>query len=114
MSRGPHTPRSSAARHRGAAALAMTLLLLCAMTLLAGMARRQQAFELRVSSHQVRAAQAFEAAEAGLEWATAMLDGERTVDERCAAAVSGQSFRERFLSAETSPRVRMLTVACSH
>jgi hypothetical protein len=69
------------------------------MTLVAGIANRNHLFELRASANQVRAAEAFEAAEAGLDWAIAMLNGMQPLDEQCAAVSSGgTSFRARFLS----------------
>lgn len=88
---------------RGAAALVVTLALFVVMTLVAGIANRNHVFELRASANQVRAAQAFEAAEAGVEWAIAMLNGMRPLDDHCALASSGGvPFRERFLAVDTT------------
>lgn len=88
---------------RGGAALLVTVVLFFVMTLIAGVANRNHLFELRVSANQVRAAQAFEAAEAGADWAIAMLNGLQPLDAQCAAVASGGTpFRTRFLSADAS------------
>ncbi len=89
-------------RHqRGAAALGMTLLLLFVMALVAGMASRNLVFEQRSSANQLRSTRAFEAAEAGLEWAQALLNQGAAIGADCeaASATPGEtSFRERFLA----------------
>lgn len=85
-------------RQRGAAALAVTLVLFFVMTLVAAYANRNHVFEQRASANQYRATQAFEAAEAGLEWAIAMLNDPRAIDTDCRTDSSGDtSFRERHL-----------------
>ncbi len=55
----------------------MVLLLFFIISLVAAYAGRSLIFEQRTSANQYRATQAFEAAEAGLEWALAMLNGGR-------------------------------------
>lgn len=89
---GPH-------HQRGAAALAVTLLLFFAMCLVAAYAGRGLVFEQRASTNQYRAAQAFEAAEAGIEWAIAQLNQPRRIDGRClpSSDAADTSFRERYL-----------------
>ena len=84
---------------RGFAALAVTLLLFFTMLLVAAYANRGLLFEQRASANQVRATQAFEAAEAGLEWALAQLNHPQRIDEQClpSAAATDVSFRERFV-----------------
>lgn len=90
-------------RQRGGTALIVTLALFFVMTLVAGIASRNHLFELRAASNQVRAAQAFEAAEAGADWAMAMLNGMRPLDAHCApAAAGGVPFRERFLRVDAA------------
>lgn len=82
---------------RGAIALGIALVLLFAMTLVAFFANRALIFEQRSSANQYRSARAFEAAEAGLAWATARLNDPRTIDDACRpAAGSGASFRHRY------------------
>lgn len=104
---------TQARRQRGAAALALTLLLVFAMTLLLGLTHRSLLFESRASANQYRATQAFEAAEAGLDWAQAMLNSTRPIDANCepSADPDAPSFRERYLargapSAAFGPRTR--------
>ena len=53
------------------------------MSLVAAYASRNLIFEQRTSANNYRSTQAFEAAEAGLEWALAMLNGGR-IDDVCA------------------------------
>ncbi|MDL2336384.1 MAG: PilX N-terminal domain-containing pilus assembly protein [Pseudomonadota bacterium] len=93
------TSRSTARRQTGFAALSVTLLLFFAMVLVAAYANRSLLFEQRASANQYRAAQAFEAAEAGLEWAIAQLNQPQRVDNHClpSSTASDPSFRERFL-----------------
>ncbi len=90
----PHRPGAQ----RGAAALIVVLLLFFIISLVAAYAGRNLIFEQRTATNQYRATQAFEAAEAGLEWAVAMLNGGR-VDALCAPSnnVANRSFRDRFL-----------------
>ena len=86
-------------RQRGVAALAVTLFLFFAMTLASLFANRNLVFEQRLSINQVRAAQAREAAEAGLEWAQAMLNNPQRIGADCQPSGSGlaPNFRERHL-----------------
>ncbi len=97
-----HRPRHLR-QQRGAATLAVSLLLLMAMLLSATYANRALLFEQRSSANQQRATQAFEAAEAGIDWAIAQLNAPRPVDEHCEPLTdaSGSSFRERYLSVDT-------------
>jgi hypothetical protein len=61
---------------RGAAALAVSLVLLFGMTVIAFFANRGMIFEQRTSANQYRSTKAFEVAEAGLEWAVARMNDE--------------------------------------
>ncbi len=82
---------------RGLGALGVALVLLFAMTMVAFFANRSLLFEQRSSANQYRAVQAFEAAEAGLEWATARLNDPRAVDAACRPAGGATlSFRARY------------------
>jgi hypothetical protein len=73
---------------RGGATLGITLALVLAVTIAALAAQRRHAGELRAAAARLHAGQAVEAAEAGLEWATAMLNAPAT------------GFRERHLYME--------------
>ncbi|WP_341886684.1 PilX N-terminal domain-containing pilus assembly protein [Variovorax sp. YR752] len=96
-------PRSQ----RGAATLAVALMLLAAMLLALVAANRNLLLELRQSANQSESTLAFEAAEAGLEWATALLNDSTARGDDCLLAAGGASFRERHLntaSAALTPR----------
>jgi PilX N-terminal len=92
----PITPR----RQRGAAALVVTMALFFIMLLVAMFANRNLVFEQRTSANQYRSTQAFEAAEAGLEWALAQLNNNQHIGADClpSTAAGVTSFRERYLS----------------
>jgi hypothetical protein len=83
---------------RGAAALAVSMVLLFAMTLVAFFANRGMIFEQRTSANQYRATKAFEMAEAGMEWAISRLNEDINVDATCTAGAGTSTFRERFLA----------------
>ena len=88
-------------RHqRGAAALIVTMLLFFAMILAAVFVNRNLVFEQRTSANQYRSTQAFEAAEAGLEWALAQLNSNQRIGADClpSADPAATSFRARYLS----------------
>lgn len=93
-------PRVRRARQAGAASLVVLLMLLGASLLLAAWSQRHVMTELRIAGNQVRRAAAFEAAEAGLAWAQAMLNQAAAVGADCrpaAAAGSTETFRARYL-----------------
>ncbi len=93
-----HCPPSQ----RGAAALTVTLVLFFVMTMVAAYAHRNHLFELRATANHVRATQAFEAAEAGLEWGLAMLNDPRPVDAQCQPRDGDEpDFRKRHLAVST-------------
>ena len=87
-------------QQRGAAALGVSFLLLFVLTLVVGFASRNLIFEQRSSANQARSTQAFEAAEAGLQWAQAMLNSGTPIGADCeaSAAPGDAAFRERFLA----------------
>jgi hypothetical protein len=90
--------RFRAGPKRGAAALAVSMVLLFGMTLVAFFASRGMLFEQRTSVNQYRSTRAFEMAEAGLEWAVSRLnDNQLMAANSCAAAAGGQSFADRYL-----------------
>jgi hypothetical protein len=85
-------------RHQqGAAALAVTMVLLFCMTLVMFYVNRGLLFEQRTSANQYRSTRAFEVAEAGIEWATAMLNNQSRITPACVPNVGGaNSFRVRY------------------
>lgn len=87
-------------RHeRGLASLIVVAVLFFIVSLVAAYTNRNLIFEQRTSGNQYRSTQAFEAAEAGVEWALAMLNSGR-IDASCAptANAAQNSFRQRYLS----------------
>ncbi|MDH5540136.1 MAG: pilus assembly PilX N-terminal domain-containing protein [Rhizobacter sp.] len=89
------------ARHqRGAAALIVTMVLFFAMLLASAYANRSLLFDQRGAANQYRSTQAFEAAEAGLEWAVAQINSNRRIGPDCTASSdpTAHSFRQRYLS----------------
>lgn len=92
-------------RHqRGASTVIVTLLLLVATLLGLLVANRQLLLELRLSANQVRGAEAFEAAEAGLEWGTALLNSPQPIGDDCRAGGT-QDFRRRHLAIDDGGRI---------
>jgi PilX N-terminal len=85
---------------RGVAALIVTMTLFFAMLLIAVFANRNLVFEQRGSANQYRATQAFEAAEAGLEWAQAQLNNVQRLGADCRASTdaAAATFRDRYLN----------------
>ncbi len=92
--------RSTGRRQRGVAALVVTLLLCLTMVLAVAFAHRDIAAEERRSANDYRTAQAFEAAEAGLEWALARANDATRLDDDCrpSADATARSWRDRMLS----------------
>jgi len=86
------------------------------MSLVAAYASRNLIFEQKTSANNYRATQAFEAADAGLEWAIAMLNGGR-VDASCTPPnpvnTALSNFRDRYLTIDDNGiHVTGLTAAC--
>lgn len=103
-------------RQRGVVTLAIMLALLTAMLITLWAANRNLLLEWRQSVNQANAAAAFEAADAGLDWATAMLNDAARIGGDCRPSpLSTQSFREQQLDttiASFAPRA--LRPACTH
>ena len=88
-------PRSS---QRGTATLAVALVLLAAATLAVAYSSLGLLTEQRQAGNQMRSTQAFEAAEAGLEWALAMLGQAEAIDTDCAPSPAATTtWRDRAL-----------------
>lgn len=91
-------PRLNRNDQRGAASLAVVLLLLFATALGVLHLNRGLLFDQRISANQMRSTQALETAEAGIEWATGMLNSAYDVNTSCEASNSATStFRRRYV-----------------
>ena len=88
-----HSPTAQ----RGAATLGIALMMVFAILLSVAFANRSVIFEAKTSANQYRAAQAFEAAEAGLDWAIAQLNHDASIGDDClpSSQATASSFRER-------------------
>lgn len=114
-------PFSTRRAQRGIGALLVVLLLLFGMTLVLFFANRGLIFEQRTSANQARATAAYEAAEAGIEWALANMNNPlRTVsagslDCLVAATSTASSFRDHVVNTNVGTLVLTPTgrrVAC--
>ena len=92
-----YTTRQS---QRGVAALIVTLLLFLALALTAFGLHRHLMLDQRSAANHVRAAQAFEAAAAGLDWAQAQLNSTQRIGADCkpSTAPNARTFRARYLT----------------
>ncbi len=90
-------------RQRGLAALIVTLSLFFAMVLTAVFVNRNLLVEQHSATNHDRATQAFEAAEAGLEWALAQLNNPQRLGADCtvSATTGAAAFRTRYLRSDT-------------
>jgi hypothetical protein len=71
---------------QGAATVGITLMLAFAILLSVAFANRSMLFEVKASANQYRAAQAREAAEAGMDWALAQLNNHAPIGDDCLAS----------------------------
>lgn len=94
-----HTNRRHA--QRGVGALVITLLLLFSASVGVLYVNRGVLFEQRAAANQMQSTLAQEVAEAGIEWATGMLNNVATVDTSCQPDVGGKTFRARYV--QTTP-----------
>jgi len=90
---------STPKQQRGAATLVVSLILLFGMTLIAFFVNRSMLFEQKTSANQLRSTRAFETAEAGIEWATSMLNDIRTINASCTntGTTNTESFRQKYV-----------------
>jgi hypothetical protein len=83
---------------RGAAALAASMLLLFGSSIVVFYLNRGLIFEQKTSANQLRSTAAFEVAEAGIEWATGMLNRPYDIDANCnLLATANVSFLRRYI-----------------
>ncbi len=91
-------PRRARPVTRGSAAMSITLMLMLLSTIAVLYLNRSVLFEQRTVANQVQASQAHEVAEAGIEWATGMLNAPYDIGANCSfLTTTNQSFRKRYL-----------------
>lgn len=98
-----HAPRTRRHHQQGAAALLVVVVLFFILAMVTAYAGRGLIFEQRTSVNNQRAAQAFEAAESGLDLAIGLLGGGR-VDQWCVSTndVARDTFRQRHLTQDAT------------
>ena len=85
-------------RQRGAATLVVTMILLFSTSIVMLYLNRSLLFEQKTSANQLRSTSAFEVAEAGMEWATGMLDTPYDIDVNCTfLTTTNISFRRKYV-----------------
>jgi hypothetical protein len=84
---------------RGAASLAVVLVLFFILAMVAAYTNRNLIFEQRTSANSYRSARALAAADAGIDWAIAMLNG-GAIDAQCTpgSAPANNDFKTRYLT----------------
>jgi hypothetical protein len=96
------------ASQRGIATLVVVMVLFFVVAMVAAYTSRNLIFEQRTSANQFRSSIAFEAADAGVEWTLAMLNGS-LIDDNCeaSAATPGSNFQQRYLSIATDGTISL-------
>jgi len=108
MAARPASATPGRRRARGVAALTVVMLLFFVMALVAAYTNRNLVFEKRISANGYRASRALEVADAGSEWALAMLNAGR-ITANCTrpepdAAAGLTDFRSRYLVSSTDEK----------
>lgn len=101
-------------QQRGAAALVVMMLLLFGTSIAAFYLNRGLIFEQKASANQLRSTTAFEIAEAGIEWATGMLNNPLDVTATCTtpnAASALVSFRKKYVQNGATPQITPAALA---
>lgn len=97
------------AAQRGAATLPITLVLAFALLMAVAFASRSLVFEVRSAGNQAHAAQAHEAAQAGLQWTLALLNNATPIGADCTASRDATALRWRDRLASGA-----LQASCEH
>lgn len=92
--RQPRAPRHG---QRGIGTVVVVMLLFFVVSLAAAYMSRNMIFEQKTSANQARSTLAFEAAEAGVEWALAQLNG-GMVNDNCTDLSATKSFQNRYVA----------------
>ncbi|OYU27094.1 MAG: hypothetical protein CFE41_12965 [Burkholderiales bacterium PBB2] len=98
-----HRPLHPLRSQAGAATLVVVMVLFLVMAMVAAFANRNLIFEQRIASNYYRAGIAMEAADAGVEWTEAQLNG-LNIDNACLpdATPGANRFRDRYLGTDAS------------
>lgn len=98
-------------RHQyGASALIVTMLLLFISSIVVFYLNRGLIFEQKTSANQARSTAAFEVAEAGLEWATGMLNNPVDITTDCSQlSTTNVSFRTKYIQTGANANVLSTT-----
>jgi Tfp pilus assembly protein PilX len=94
----------SNATQGGMASLVVVVIIFVAMGMAMVYANRNLTMESRISGNQYRATLAMEAAEAGLEWATAMLNKTENINASCTTSTTAGDvrFKKKYLTVDTT------------
>ncbi|MDP2368040.1 PilX N-terminal domain-containing pilus assembly protein [Rhodoferax sp.] len=88
-------------RQRGAATLLVTMVLLFSTSIVMLYLNRSILFEQKTSANQMRSTMALEMAEAGMEWATGMLNTAYDIGANCAfLGTTNVSFRRKYVQTQ--------------
>jgi Tfp pilus assembly protein PilX len=112
-------PGRSAAAPAGAASLIVVVVLLAVMVVGVVFLNRSLVVEQKTSANQYRQTLAMEAAEAGLEWATAMLNKTEKIGSTCATSAVNTDlrFRQKYVTIDAdtgvvTPNAGAIHAAC--
>ncbi len=98
----PRRPLARRPHQRGLATLVVVMVLFFLVSLTAAYTSRNMVFEQRTSANQYRGTQAFEAANGGIEWAIAMLNG-GVVNDNCGSSGSPTlNFQQRYMAIDAN------------
>ena len=98
-------PRNS---RRGAASLAVVMVLFFILAMVAAYTNRNLVFEQRTSANSYRSVRALAAADAGVDWTIAMLNG-GTIGTACTSAGATDDFRTRYLALQPDGSFKAVT-----
>ena len=106
-------------RQRGAATLLVTMIFLFSTSIIMLYLNRSILFELKTSINQMRSTMALEMAEAGMEWATGMLNTAYDIDADCALlSTTNVSFRRKYVQtkwgAATNPTTDVMPATTTY
>ena len=106
-------------RQRGAATLLVTMILLLSTSIVMLYLNRSILFEQKTSVNQMRSTMALEMAEAGMEWATGMLNDPQDIDTACnLLSTTNISFRRKYVQtkwgAATNPTTDVMPATTTY